>query len=91
MKTKQQEIGELIDAVLANWNPNAGISGNWHPLYGGASVVQDLMLGLHSKGACIKVEPPKPKHTAHSRFDYEVECYRKLLLKAGYVAVESLI
>ncbi len=45
-----KEVREGIDKVIQHWSPLSGVSVDWTPLYGGASVGQDVQLYLHSQG-----------------------------------------
>ena len=47
--SKQQEIREGIDKVIQHWSPLSSVSTDWTPLYGGASVGQDIQSYLHSE------------------------------------------
>ncbi len=92
----REKIREGIDKVIQHWSPLSSVSANWAPLYGGASVGQDVQLYLHSQGVVIKVDRELPTVaytiTAAVTLDESMvieKAYRKAY--AGYAAVEPLI
>ena len=91
--TKQKEIEDIICGVIRHWNQTS-ISANWQPLYGGITMPQDIMLGLHSQGVVIKVDRKLPLVYVKKAYGqaYAVNIPKTIKdLYAGYVAVEPLI
>lgn len=102
--TSREEIREGVDGVIKCWNDTT-VSSEWRPLYGGASLSQDIMLYLHSQGVVIKVDRELPENTTREVVPGDIKksmllrrvgdgYYDKAqqdMLKAGYVAVKPLV
>ena len=76
----REEIREGIDGIVKCWNDTT-VSSEWHPLYGGASLSQDIILYLHSQGVVRKVGEEELEVVDTFGATYKTKC----------VAVEPLI
>lgn len=92
--TKQEEIIDKLAEYLYQWN--GAVNGDWTKLGEHQKddyrqpVIVDVLPMLDSQGVVIKVEKGSPFVSMHLQLP-AVKKAVELMLKASYVAVESLI